>query len=179
MRPSRVRRVEVPPQIASSFARSTANYAAAFALTTDLGGTRTPVQWARAVFEGAPAALRWCVVFGWTRVLGLRLGPRTSDDHILGWQIANGDLVAGSTALLAESRFLRACNIVSVETSTVTWVTLVHYSRAAARPLWALARPIHHLTLRYLLARAARTAAEAESPSGTAKMAPPGSRGPG
>lgn len=160
-----MRRVEVPPQIAASFARSTANYAAAFALTADTAATRTPLAWARAVFEGAPAALRWCMVFGWTRVLGLRLAPRPSDDHVLGWRIADGDLVEGSAALLAQSRLLRACNIVTVEASEVTWVTLVHYSSAAARPLWAMARPLHRLSIRYLLARAARALEDAAVPS--------------
>jgi hypothetical protein len=95
------------------------------------------------------------MVFAWTRVLGLRLGPGPSADHVLGWAIAESHFVPGSAALIAESRFLRACNTVTVESSTVTWVTLVHYSSAAARPLWALARPIHHLTIRFLLARAA------------------------
>jgi hypothetical protein len=153
----RVRRVQIPRPIAVSFARSTANYAAAFALTTEVAGTRTPVQWARAVFEAAPAAPRWCMVFGWKRVLGLRLGPRPSDDHVLGWAIAEGHVVPGSTTLIAESRDLRACNTVTVEGCTVTWVTLVHSSSALARLLWALARPIHHLTIRFLLARAARS----------------------
>jgi hypothetical protein len=157
VKPDRVRRVEVPQQIAASFARSTANYAAAFALTTEDAGARTPVQWARAVFEGAPAALRWFMVFGWTRVLGLRLARHQSDDHVLGWAIADRHAVPGSTVLIATSRFLRACNTVTVEGPTVTWVTLVHYSSAAGRPLWALARPIHHLTIPFVLARAART----------------------
>jgi hypothetical protein len=168
VRPSRVRRVEVPDRIAASFARSTADYAAAFALTTEAAATRTSVQWARAVFDGAPDALCGCIVFGWVRVLRLRLGPRPSDHHVLGWAIAEGDLVAGSTGLIAASPLLRACNIVSVEPSAVTWVTLVHYSHAAARPLWALARPIHQLTIRYLLARAARTLDDAMTPSGRA-----------
>lgn len=168
MKPRRVRRVEVPQPIAASFARSTANYAAAFALATEAAGTKTSLQWAREVFEGAPAALRWCIVFGWRRALGLKLGPRPSDDHVLGWAVAQGDLVPGSTALLAESRFLRAHNIVTVEPSTITWVTLVHYSHWVARPLWAMARPIHHLTIRSLLARAARAAEVAASPSESA-----------
>jgi hypothetical protein len=55
-----------------------------------------------------------------------------------------------------------------VDEATVTWVTLVHYSNAAARPLWAMARPIHHLTIRSLLARAARALTEAASPSESA-----------
>jgi hypothetical protein len=150
-----VRRVEVPAQIAATFARSTANYAVAFALTEPGVESRTPLQWARAVFEDAPAALRWFVVFGWRHVLGLRLGPRPSDGHVLGWAISGGDLVEGSVALTAQSPFLRASNIVAVEETTVTWVTLVHYSGAAARPLWAIARPIHRLTIPYRLGRAA------------------------
>jgi hypothetical protein len=158
VRPRRVRRVDVPQQIAASFARSTASYAAAFAMTSDAAETRTPLQWATVAFDGAPAAVRSCLVFGWMFVLRLKLGPRPSDDHVLGWEVAEGDLVAGSTALLATSRFLRACNIVTVQETTVTWVTLIHYSHPAARPLWWIARPIHHLTIRCLLARASRAA---------------------
>jgi hypothetical protein len=168
VKPRRVRRVEIPQMMAATFARSTANYAAAFALTTDTAETRTALQWAREVFEGAPVALRWCMTFGWRWALGLKLGPRPSDDHVLGWAVAEGDLVAGSTELHAESRFLRARNIVIVEASTVTWVTLVHYSHAVARLLWALVRPIHHLTIRSLLARAARAAEVVPSPSESA-----------
>jgi hypothetical protein len=55
-----------------------------------------------------------------------------------------------------------------VEPSTVTWVTLVHYSGAVTGLLWATARPIHHLTIRYLLVRAAREAEVAPSPSESA-----------
>lgn len=146
-----MRRVEVPAQIAATFARSTANYAVAFALTEPGVERWTPLHWARAVFEDAPAALRWFVVFGWRRVLGLRPGPRPSDGHVLGWAISGGDLVEGSVALTAYSGFLQASNIVDVEEATMTWVTLVHYSGAAARPLWALTRPIHRRTIPYLL----------------------------
>lgn len=154
MSPRRVRRVEVPQLIATSFARSTADYVVAFALATNHAESRTPVQWARVVFEDAPALLRRCLVLGWRWVLGLKLGPLSSDDHVLGWAISDGDLLPDSTALVAESRLLRAYNTVSVEPSSVTWVTLVHYSSATARVVWALARPIHHLTIRSLLARA-------------------------
>jgi hypothetical protein len=154
VRRSRVRRVEVPAQIAATFARSTANYAVAFELTEPGVERWTPLHWARAVFEDAPAALRWCIVFGWRHVLGLRLAPRPAAGHVLGWAISGGDLVEGSVALTAQSGFLQASNIVAVEATTVTWVTLVHYSGAAARPLWALARPIHRRTIPYLLRRA-------------------------
>ena len=159
-----MRRVEVPAQVAASFARSTANYAAAFSLSTEGADSKTPIQWASAVFGGAPTAVRWCLLFGWRRFLRLNLGVQPSKDHVLGWAVADSDLVPGSTALFAASRVLQATNIVSVEASTVTWVTLVHCSRWTARPLWAIARPFHHLTLRYLLTRAARAMKDASAP---------------
>jgi hypothetical protein len=168
VQPWRVRRVVVPEAISASFAHSTANYRVAFALTTGTAETRTALRWARAVFEESPSSVRRCLVFGWRRLLGLQLGARPSDDHVLGWAVADGVLMPASTALTAASRFLRASNIVAVEPSTVIWVTLVHYSHPAARPLWALARPAHHLAMRLLLARAARAATLAASPSGRA-----------
>jgi hypothetical protein len=168
VQPWRVRRVEVPQTIARSFAHSTANDAAAFALTTEAAEARTARQWASVVFEGSPTVLRWCLAFGWRYMLRLKLAPPTSDDQMLGWAIAAGDLLPRSTALTAESRFLRASNLVAVEPSTVTWVTLVHYSHPAARPLWTITRPVHRLTMRYLLARAARTATPVASSSRSA-----------
>ena len=60
------------------------DYASAFEVTIGEGDGRSPEQWARAVFEGAPTAIRWFVVFGWRYVLGLRLGPRSSPDYVAG-----------------------------------------------------------------------------------------------
>jgi len=63
------------------------DYRDAFEVPTDRTDTRTPEQWARAVFESAPRKSRWFLLLGWRGVLGLRLGPRPSSDHVLGWRI--------------------------------------------------------------------------------------------
>jgi hypothetical protein len=169
---SRVQRVEVPATIASARAY---DYASAFALTvaaspgrsTSPTGTapRTAEQWARAVFEGAPAALRWCMVFGWRFVLGLRLHPDAAADQVLGWAVEAPASAPDTVTLAAASRFLRAENIVAVGEGVVVWVTVVRYDSQAARPLWAVAAAIHHRTIPILLGHAARVAALDAVPS--------------
>jgi hypothetical protein len=43
---------------------------------------RSPAQWARAIFEDAPVAMRWFLLLGWRAGLGLRLGPVHSPAHV-------------------------------------------------------------------------------------------------
>jgi hypothetical protein len=169
---SRVQRVEVPSTIASA---RPYDYASAFALTLTVSpGRSTPPtgiapttaeQWARAVFEGAPAALRWCMVFGWRFVLGLRLHPDAAADQVLGWAVEAPASAPDTVTLAAASRFLRAENIVAVGEGVVVWVTVVRYDSQAARPLWAVAAAIHHRTIPFLLGHAARVAALDAVPS--------------
>jgi hypothetical protein len=172
MMESRVQRVEVPATIASA---RPYDYASAFALTLTVSpdrsapliGTapRTAEQWARAVFEGAPAALRWCMVFGWRFVLGLRLHPDAGANEVLGWTVEATASAPDTVTLAAASRFLRAENIVAVDEGVVVWVTVVRYDNRAARPLWAVAAAIHHRTIPFLLGHAARVAALHAVPS--------------
>src|SRR4051812_42558896 len=56
--------------------------------TVDVAGAseRTPEEWARAVLEGTPLGKRARTFW---RVLGLRLGPPGSPDHVQGWRIAD------------------------------------------------------------------------------------------
>jgi hypothetical protein len=100
-------------------------------------------------------------MWGWTRVLGLRLGPKLSPDHILGWTIAESD--PESITLAARSRLITARNIVLVRADEVVWVTRVHFNRRAARPVWTAAAPLHHLTIPWFLLRADRSLARARA----------------
>jgi hypothetical protein len=152
MSTTRVRRVEAPREVEAGDALAEPDYASAFELPTPDAGRLTPEQWARATWEGAPGLLRRFVLTGWTLVLGLRLGPRPSPTHVLGWLISAAD--SNSITLQADSRLLAAQNIVVVDGSSVVWVTLVRFDRRIARPMWAIATPIHHMTIRYLLAHA-------------------------
>ncbi|MFC1410088.1 hypothetical protein ACEZCY_12535 [Streptacidiphilus sp. N1-12] len=101
----RARRIEVPGEIPGG-GLPDADYASAFELTTPDARALTPAQWARGAFEGAPAPLRPVLLLGWTLVLGLRLGPRPSPDHVLGWPIR--DAGPDSVTLEADSRLLAA-----------------------------------------------------------------------
>src|SRR4051812_47227226 len=65
------------------------DFACAYEIGVAPGDHRSSEQWGRAAWEGAPAPLRWFILAGWRFVLGLRLGPGHSADHILGWQIVD------------------------------------------------------------------------------------------
>lgn len=153
-----MQRVEVPRTIAAA---QPYDDASAFALSLAGSPTSpgTAEQWARAVFEGAPPLLRRFIVFGWRHVLGLRLQPATASDQVLGWAIEATDSGPDTVTLAAESRLLRAENVVAVDETVVVWVTVVHYESRVARPLWAVASAVHLLTIRTLLGRAARAMA--------------------
>lgn len=152
----RARRIEVPRRIAREAGFAAFDYASAFELASPGARSLAPEQWARAVFEGAPRLLRWVLLRGWGLGLGLRLGPRPSPGHVLGWAVS--DAGPDTVILAAHSRLIDARNTVLVEDGRVVWVTLVRFERRAAAPLWAAAAPIHHLTVPYLLRRANRRA---------------------
>ncbi|MER6950127.1 DUF2867 domain-containing protein [Nonomuraea sp. NPDC000554] len=129
------------------------DYTDAFEVTTGVGAARSPEQWARAVFEDAPPPVRWFLLVGWRGVLGLRLGPRPSADHVLGWRIAASE--PGSVLLTVRSALMTAQLRLREAGSTVVLTSTVTYTRRGARPLWALVGPVHRRMVPYLLARAA------------------------
>lgn len=128
-----------------------AHYASAFAAPAT-GSPRTPEHWARATFEDAPAALRWLLRAGWLGVLRLRLGPRSSSEHVLGWPVAEPE--PGTIVLAAHSPLLVARNVVSVSGSGLVWATFVRFEGRAGRAVWAATAPMHHRIIPFLLRRA-------------------------
>jgi len=118
------------------------------------GDARTAEQWARATFEDAPRALRAFIVAGWTAGLGLRLGPRPSPDHVLGWRIVTAapDLIT----LSVQAALLGTAHIVlQLDSSRVVLASSVLYEKRGARPIWSAVQPVHHRIVPYLLGRAA------------------------
>ncbi len=151
---ARARSVEPNDHARAAGALANPDYAAAWEVLATNGDTRSPEQWARATFEQAPTALRSFVVAGWVAALGLRLGPRPSPDHILGWPIvsaASDTLVMGVHSVLLGAAQI----VVQVDGSRILLTSLVRYEKLLARPLWSLAQPIHHLVVPYLLGSAA------------------------
>jgi hypothetical protein len=141
MASSGARRVEVPGEfVPPDHSRSA--YASAFEVPIGARKFLTPEQWARATFEGAPAALKAFLSTAW----------RTSPDHVSGWLIASSG--PGSITLEARSPLMVAQNVVAVRDSTVVLATLVQFSGRAGRVQWAVATPIHNRVIPYLLGRA-------------------------
>lgn len=110
---------------------------------------RSAEQWARAIFEDAPAATRNRLATGWP-LLGLRLGPLASDEHVLGWLIAMNSpdrilLTAdGRPEMLAEL-------LVERVDGDLRFASFVSLLTPAAREVWVDVGPRHERTVRELL----------------------------
>jgi Protein of unknown function (DUF2867) len=152
---ARVRRVEVPQGVAAIDAVVAPGYSKAWELPSLDAHALTPEQWVRRTWEDASRFLRWFLPIGWAGILRLRLGPRPSPDHILGWRISACD--SGSITVEARSRLLTAHNIVVVNESSIVWVTLVRYDKRIGGLVWAVIAPTHRLLLSYALKRAGQT----------------------
>ncbi len=142
----------IPAGTSSVGAFDRVDYADAHMATISNRQPRSPEAWARAVFEGAPSAVRAIVTAGWKFPLGLRLAPLTDPEHVLGWPIiSSGD---NWTLLEQHSRLLSARLVFWVDESQLIHSTFVRYDRAAARALWTPASFVHGLVIPYLLRRA-------------------------
>jgi hypothetical protein len=149
----RARRVEVPEEIRALDTLRSPDYAAAWVAGVSDSQARSAEWWARATFEDAPRALRAFIVAGWTTSLGLRLGPRDSPDHVLGWKIVTD--AADLIILESQFRFGTAQNLLQVDGSRVLLATFVRYEKRGGRAVWSLAAPLHHRIVPDLLGRAA------------------------
>lgn len=131
-----------------------ADFACAYEIDIAPGDDRTSEEWAREAWEGAPVPLRWFMLLGWRVVLGLRLGPRTSPDHILGWRIT--DRTPDTTVCQLASPFLEASNTFRRVEGRLVWSTEVVYDRGIARVIWPPVSLVHRPLVRVALQRAAR-----------------------
>ncbi|HEX3792805.1 MAG TPA: DUF2867 domain-containing protein [Pseudonocardiaceae bacterium] len=149
-----VRRIDATEQ-AGTIADPMADpdYSSAFELSRPGADGWSPVRWARVTWEDCPRGVRWFLLAGWSVVLGLRLGPRPSPAHVLGWSIVAETPTA--IVLAARSGLLVAQNVVLVQDSRVVWTTVVRFQRWPGRLLWSLVAPIHHRMVPRLLSAAA------------------------
>lgn len=132
------------------------DYADAFEVAVHPSDSRSSEQFARAGLEGMPRLLRSVVRFAQRRVLGLRLAPASSPDHVLGWRIvtASDDVVHLESSSPLLRRAVIAGRRPAPDTATIS--TFVFYARPAGRLLWAVVGPVHRRVAPYLMARAAR-----------------------
>jgi hypothetical protein len=152
--PVRARRIEVTARTPGVDTATGAHYMAAWEVTTPSADARSAEQWARAAFEDAPRAIRAFVMAGWIVGLRLRLGPRSSADHVLGWRIVSA--TPERVVLEVRSALLGTGHLaLQVESSRVVLASFVRYEKRGARPIWAAVQPLHHLILPYMLGHAA------------------------
>lgn len=129
------------------------DFACAYEVEVAPHDDRPTEQWARDAWEGASAPLRWFMWAGWRLVLGLRLDPRTSADHILGWRIT--ERTPDETVCLLASPFLSASNTFRRDGRRLVWSTFVTYDRMIARVIWPPVSVLHRPLVRLALRRAA------------------------
>lgn len=138
------------------------DYASAFRVRTAAAHVRSPREWTRVVFEGAPPPLAWFVRVGWLLVLRLRLTE--SPEGVAGWRVVGAD--ADSATLAAESPLLTARNAAIVDDDGLTWATYVRFRGPLGRLVWTIAARVHHVVIPILLRRAVRRT-EREPATGT------------
>lgn len=133
------------------------DYADAFAIDGREADGRTPEQFARSALDRAPAPVRWTVRHAQRHLLGLRLGPARSPQHIGGFRVvtSRSDLVCLEAWSPLVGRAVIVGRRVGATSARVT--TFLAYERpAAARVAWAVVGPLHRRVTPYLLERAAR-----------------------
>jgi len=134
------------------------DYADAFAVELSPADTRSPEQLFRDAVTAGRRLMRWVpVVHRW--VLGFRLGPASSPNHLFGWRIVTSD--ADAIRMEAAGPLMRGVIVgrrVSASTAVLTtYVVYVRHTRA--RAIWALVGPLHRKVAPYLLDLAADASA--------------------
>jgi len=160
---SRVSKVEeIPDSVRYHVTLPETDYVDLFTLETG-SHDRSAEQWARAVLELAPLSRRnarrlW-------RLMGLRLGPPRSPEHVQGWKIAE----SGENWIRLEtySWYLSAQVICLVDGGRVSVSLSLRYDqRLVASVVWAAVRPSHQRAVPVMLHQAARMMAAAPSRAG-------------
>jgi hypothetical protein len=141
----------VPEPIRRLHSLADPDYADVFTLMTSRATDRSGEAWARAVLEDTPigrsAPRLW-------RLLGLRLGPRSSPDYVQGWRIADrGD---GWIRIEATSWFMTAHAVVHVDDGRVSVALFLRYERAIAALIWPPVSVMHRRAVPVMLRQALR-----------------------
>lgn len=142
----------VPEAIRSLCTLSSPDYIDLFTITTPWATDMTAEHWARAVLERAPLSRR--NVRALWRVMGLRLGPRHSPDHVQGWRIVE----RGDGWLRAEtaSWYMTGQVICLVEDGRVSVSLSLRYHWPVARLVWAFVAGPHQRAVPVMLVQAVR-----------------------
>ena len=118
---------------------------------------RNAERWARDGFENLPLKSRRFGMFAHRHLLGFRLGPWSSPDHIFGWQIAESE--PDALHLEAEGSIMKGHMIWRLKSDRLVMTTFVKYKKPKlAAGIWAFAGHIHRNSVPSLLRLAANEA---------------------
>ncbi len=145
-------RVEVGQRARDRFAD--ADYGDAFRIAAD--SFHPAEQWARTIFEGGPSGVPGLLVDALLQgLLGMRLGPLDSPDHISGFAIVENE--PGTVVLQIDDRLTTSRVVIEASESHATMTTLVRYDRRAARAVWAVVGIAHRKLAAQMLGSAAES----------------------
>lgn len=144
MQARRVMVCETPP---STVAR--ADYADAFEISRSQADPRSAEQWARDGFELLPLATRRGLLLVHRWILGFRLGPWASPNHVLGWRIVTSE--PELLHLEARSRLMRGRMVWRLHGERLVMTTFLRFEmRRTAAVIWAVIGNIHRGGAPYL-----------------------------
>ena len=152
-------------------------YADAFEIRLPEPDARSAEQFVRSALEQASWSVRWTVPMVHRHLLRLRLGPRSSPDHLFGWKILTSQPEV--IHLEAVSPLLGRGVLVfrRDDPTRAAITTYLFYARPIpARVVWKIVGPLHRRVAPYLLERAAATANQAERPAAPPTPVRPGAR---
>jgi hypothetical protein len=132
---------DAPEVIRSLDTLASPDYVDIFTATAPEATDTSLEQWVRAVLHRLPARMRRLVPLAHRFLLGLRLEPRPSPDHLLGWTIA----ARGENWLRIEaaSWFMTAHCVFHVDDGQASLATFVRYDRRLAALVWPPVSIIH------------------------------------
>jgi hypothetical protein len=126
------------------------DYCDLYTITTATAGDLSPEGWARALLEQAPLSRR--SAYRLWRLLGLRLGPPGSPDHVQGWRIAD----RGSDWIRIESGswYLTAQAVLRRDRERVSVSLFLGYDHPVAALVWAPVGVLHRRAVPVMLRQA-------------------------
>ena len=149
MRARRVPVTEKPPSTGAS-----PDYADAFEVSRSPTDRRSAEQWARDGFKRLPMSVRRSGLLIHRWILGFRLGPWVSSNHVFGWQIVTSE--PELLHLEARSRLLTGHMVWRLHNERLVMTTFLQYEmRRTAPVVWAVIGNIHRGAAPYLCELAA------------------------
>ena len=142
---------DIPDAIRRLNTLANPDYADVFTAVTGGAAGRSAEGWARAALEGTPTGRS--APFLW-RLLGLRLGPTPSPDHVQGWRILDrGD---DWITLEATSGLMTAHAVAHVDEGHVSLALFLRYDRPVAALVWLPVGAMHRRGVPAMLRQALR-----------------------